>query len=65
MITEWTAMDQFGRPGTLTPFAASAVILIAAIGGSVWPPRGRSVSPPVDSSHANFSRHEKGGTAFL
>ena len=43
------ASDQFGRPQALISFALSAAIFVAACSGSVWPPRARSVWPPLDT----------------
>lgn len=40
--------DHVGRPGYLPVFAVNAVILFAAITGSLWPPRARSVWAPLD-----------------
>ena len=41
--------DQFGRPGSATPFALSVAVLISSISGSVWPPQARSLWPPFDT----------------
>lgn len=40
---------QFGRHQSTPKFVVRAVTLIAAIAGSVWPLRARSVSPPFDT----------------
>jgi len=48
-MTQPTEADQFGRPACLAAFAVSAVVVFAAITGSLCPPRTGSVWPPLDT----------------
>lgn len=54
--------DQFGRPACLAAFAVSAVVVFAAITGSLCPPRAGSVWPPLDTTPVH-GRHTRSHAA--
>ena len=46
--------DQFGRPERIMAIALTAAVWCVLGAGSVWPPRARSVWPPLDSDGARW-----------
>jgi len=59
MIVDQNGRDHFGRPQALTPSAPSApdqARAKAGSGGSLWPSRGRSDRPSLDTSSAPVTR---------
>ena len=52
MIVDQNGRDHFGRPQALSPCVSDQACPKEGSGGSLWPSRGRSVCPSLDTRKA-------------